>query len=233
VGKPVVLVVEDDARIASLVADQLREEEFRVVTARTLREAANALLDHRPDVVLLDVGLPDGSGFELCRRIRRGGERWDSAVGIVLVSARAEEVDVLRGFARGADDYIRKPFPMAELVARVRAVAARKRRSPLETLRVGGLVVDVAARIAHLDGVRLELAGKEFALLVELASEPGAVRTKQELLERVWDCPGSVRTRTVDSHASRLRRKLIDAGAPGDPIVNAWGRGYRLELAGA
>src|SRR5262249_22080956 len=133
-------------------------------------------------------------------------------------------------FERGADDYVKKPFGMAELVARVRAVVSRRRRSPTETLRVGDLVVDVAARRAFLGTVELRLAGKEFALLVELAAEPGAVRTKQELLQRVWDCPSHVRTRTVDSHASRLRRKLVEAGASGDPILNTWGRGYRLEL---
>jgi two-component system response regulator MtrA len=229
---PTVLVVEDDARIASIVADQLREEEFRVVTARNAREAAQALIERRPDVVLLDVMLPDGSGFELCRRIRRGGDQWDSGVGIVLLTARVEDVDVLRGFERGADDYVRKPFALPELVARVRAVVARRRRSTLELLRVGELVIDVAGRAARLGDVPLDLAGKEFAMLVELASDPGAVRTKQELLQRVWGSTG-LRTRTVDSHASRLRRKLIDAGATGDPIVNSWGRGYRLDVARA
>jgi DNA-binding response OmpR family regulator len=232
-GKATVLVVEDDARVASVIADQLREEEFAVFTARSVREAAAALIERTPDAIVLDVMLPDGSGFELCRRIRRGGEHWDSAVGIVLVSARVDDVDVLRGFSRGADDYVRKPFAMPELVARVRALVARRRGSPAETLCVGDLVVDVAARTARFREQTLDLAGKEFGLLVELASDPGAVRTKQELLQRVWDAPGSLRTRTVDSHASRLRRKLIAAGAEGDPVVNSWGRGYRLELAGA
>jgi DNA-binding response OmpR family regulator len=228
-----VLVVEDDARVASVIADQLREEDHVVETAGDMRSAVRALTDVRPDVLVLDVMLPDGSGFELCRRIRQGGGSWDAGIGILLLTARAEEVDVIRGFDRGADDYLRKPFSMPELVARVRALATRRSRRASGILNVGSLTVDVASQRATYDERPLPLAAKEFALLVELASEPGAVRTKQELLVRVWDCPPTLRTRTVDSHASRLRRKLVEAGAPGDPIVNTWGRGYRLELAGA
>ena len=100
-------------------------------------------------------------------------------------------------------------------------------------LRIGRLEVDTDARLARYAGTVLELSGKEYDLLVLLASDPGVVQTKQELLRRIWDAPSTLQTRTVDSHASRLRRKLIIAGAPGDPVVNAWGRGYRLEIAGA
>jgi DNA-binding response OmpR family regulator len=230
--RALVLVVEDDPRVAGAIGEQLRDEDYEVVVARSAREAQRALDDHAPDAVVLDVGLPDGSGFDLCRRIRRGGEGWDASLGILLLTGRAEEADVLRGFERGADDYVKKPFSFPELVARVRALVNRRRKSPAEVLRVGQLVVDVARRSASYAGEPLPLAAKEFGLLVELAADPGAVRTKQELLLRVWDCPSSLRTRTVDSHASRLRRKLVAAGAPADPVVNCWGRGYRLEVGG-
>src|SRR5262249_47684931 len=146
----------------------------------------DALVAFAPDAVVLDVMLPDGSGFELCRTIRRGGRIWDSALGILLLTARGEEADMLRGFARGADDYLRKPFSMAELVARVRALIHRRTRVRKDVFFVGALRIDIGAHEASFRGVDLELAGKEFDLLTELAFEPGAVHTKDELLTRVW-----------------------------------------------
>src|SRR4051794_1457456 len=185
-GQTTILVVEDDARVASVIADQLRAENYDVVMAWNAREAAARLREHAPDAVVLDVMLPDGSGFDLCRHIRCGGEEWDASVGILVLTARVEEADLLRGFERGADDYLRKPFSMPELVARIRALVARKRRTVVGLLQVGGLVIDVPARRVSYREQPLDLAAKEFHLLVELASEPGAVRTKQELLRRVW-----------------------------------------------
>jgi two-component system phosphate regulon response regulator PhoB len=232
-ARTTVLLVEDDTRIAGVIADQLREERYDVVHARSAAEAERTLGDTAPDLALVDVMLPDGSGFELCRRIRHGGGLWDPALGIMLLTARTDEVDVLRGFERGADDYVRKPFSMPELIARVDALVARRRRERAGRIAVGSLEIDIGSRRATFAGVDLGLSGKEFDLLVELASAPGVVRTKAELLRRVWDSPSTLRTRTVDSHASRLRRKLVVAGAPGDPVANTWGRGYRLELQGA
>jgi two-component system response regulator BaeR len=214
-----VLVVEDDARLAAVIAEQLHEEDFDVRLARSIAEAERLLPDLRPHCVLLDVGLPDGSGFDLCRRLRRAGGSWDPSLAIIMLTARVEEADVLRGFERGADDYVRKPFSIPELVSRVRVALVRRRPAGGGDLHVERLMIEV-----------LELAGKEFALLVELASDPGVLCSKQDLLERVWDYRSRGRTRTVDSHASRLRRKLQAAGAPGDPIANVWGAGYRLEL---
>jgi DNA-binding response OmpR family regulator len=228
-----VLVVEDDKRVASVIADQLREEGFDVVTTRTLAGAEELLSSRQPDVVVLDVMLPDGSGFDLCRTIRRGTGLWNRGLGILVLTARVEETDVLRGFQRGADDYLRKPFSMPELVARMRAIAARKRRPRAEVLFAGGLRIDLAARRVWFRGAPIVLSAKEFAMLAELATEPGAVCTKQELLTRIWGAELSLNTRTVESHASRLRRKLAEAGVPGEVIVNDWGRGYRLEIAGA
>ena len=225
-----VLILEDDDRIAAAIVEQLHEEGFATECARTVAEAIVALDERAPDLAILDVALPDGSGFEVCRHIRRGGKRFDSAIPVLLLSGRTDETDVLRGFERGADDYVRKPFSMNELLARISVLATRGRRRGGEVLQIGRLEVDTRTRVARFDGSALELAGKEYELLVELASDPG-MHSKEELLHRVWDAPTDLRTRTVDSHASRLRRKLIDAGAPGDPVVNAWGRGYRLEIA--
>jgi two-component system, OmpR family, response regulator len=225
-----VLVVEDDVRLAAVIGEQLHEEDFDVRLARSIAEAERLLPDLRPHCVLLDVGLPDGSGFDLCRRLRRAGGSWDPSLAIIMLTARVEEADVLRGFERGADDYVRKPFSIPELVSRVRVALVRRRPAGGGDLSVERLMVDLGSRTATYADQVLELAGKEFALLVELASDPGVLCTKQDLLERVWDYRSRGRTRTVDSHASRLRRKLQAAGAPGDPIANVWGAGYRLEL---
>ena len=151
---------------------------------------------------------------------------------MLVLTARTEEVDVLRGFDRGADDYLRKPFALPELIARVHALLARGRRVHAD-IRVGELLLEPAARRASWGGAELPLSGREYDLLLELARDPGAVRSKADLLREVWRMPATMRTRTVDSHASRLRRKLVAAGAPSDPIVNEWGRGYRLEVARA
>ena len=228
-----VLVVEDDARIAEVIAEQLGEEGYAVCLARSVAQAIELLDERSPVLAVLDVALPDGSGFEICRKIRAGGDRFDSTMPVLMLSGRTDEVDVLRGFQRGADDYVRKPFSVPELMARVEVLMARGRRRGGGVLQIGRLEVDIDARLARYAGQVLDLSAKEYDLLVLLASDPGAVQTKHELLRRIWDAPSTLQTRTVDSHASRLRRKLVAAGAPGDPIVNAWGRGYRLEIAGA
>src|SRR6185437_13215016 len=131
---------------------------------------------------------------------------------ILLVTARGDEADVLRGFARGADDYLRKPFSMAELVARVSALVRRRSRERSDVFFVGTLRIDLAAHEASCRGVVVELAAKEFDLLAHLAFEPGSVHTRDELLTRVWNVESGIRTRTLESHISRLRRKLVDAG---------------------
>jgi DNA-binding response OmpR family regulator len=233
VSDTTVLVVEDDKRVANVIGDQLREEGYVVVAARTIAEAEGLLSTRAPDVVLLDVMLPDGSGFDLCRTIRRGDGSWNRSLGILVLSARVDEADVLRGFERGADDYLRKPFSMPELVARMRAISQRRRRPATDVFFVGDLRIDLGARTAYFRGSPIKLAAKEFEMLATLAMEPGAVYSKKDLLSRVWGCEPSVQTRTVESHVSRLRRKLSAAGMPGAVIVNAWGHGYRLEVTNA
>jgi len=174
--------------------------------------------------------LPDGSGLELVRRVREAdglATRVDPFTPLLVLSGRAGDVDRLRGFERGADDYVPKPFSYPELRARVAALLRRAQgRRRHGALRVGSLEIDPAAREVRLDGARVELSQKEFALLSTLAAEPARVFTKEELLRTVWGYRSMGTTRTLDSHACRLRAKLNTAGRRW--IVNVWGVGYRL-----
>ena len=226
-----VLVVDDEPRILDFLAENLRADDFSVLTAAAGGEAIEVLRRARPDVVLLDVVLPDMSGYDVCRRLREGdavNDPWDPDVPIIMLSAKAEHTDRVRGLSRGADDYVTKPFHYPELLARIGALLKRVRRlQERDQLRVGELVVDTLAREVTLGGVQLALSSKEFALLATLAAEPDRVFTKRELLERVWDFRSPGRTRTLDSHASRLRQKLA-AHSELPYIVNVWGVGYRL-----
>ena len=183
----------------------------------------------RPDLVLLDPVLPDASGFELCGRLRAGepGRAWNRDVPVIMVSARGDPSDRVRGFARGADDYVIKPFVYEELVARMRAVLRRTARRQHPRLSVRDLEIDLASRVVRVGGAGVQLSAKEFDLLVALAEDPERVYRKEELLRDVWGFRSLGRTRTLDSHASRLRRKLNPNGEAAY-IVNVWGVGYRL-----
>jgi DNA-binding response OmpR family regulator len=226
-----VLVVDDEPLILAFLAENLRADDFTVLTAANGGEAIDALAASRPDVVLLDVVLPDMSGYDVCRRVRGGdavNDPWDPDLPIIMLSAKAEHTDRVRGLNRGADDYVTKPFHYPELLARIGAVLKRVSRArEAHQLAYGDLVVNVLSREVTVAGMRVELSAKEFALLATLAGEPERVFTKKELLQLVWDFRSPGRTRTLDSHASRLRQKLArhsdDAW-----IANVWGVGYRL-----
>jgi DNA-binding response OmpR family regulator len=221
------LIVEDEPAILDFLADNLQQDEHRVVRAGTMAAAAAGLVRERPEIALIDVGLPDGSGFDLCRRIREG-ELGDPDVGIIMLTARAEEQDRVRGFQRGADDYVTKPFHYPELLARIGAVLKRVSRArDAHRLAYGELVVNMLSREVTVAGMRVEVSAKEFALLATLAADPERVFTKRELLQMVWDFRSHGRTRTLDSHASRLRQKLARHSDEGW-IANVWGVGYRL-----
>lgn len=224
------MVVEDDDATREFLADNLTADSFGVVTASTGREAFNLLQMKECDLLLLDVMLPDASGYELCRRLRSAdglAQRLDPDLPVILLTGRSSESDRVRGFTRGADDYIVKPFHYPELVARIGAVLRRANgRRDRGVLQVGELRIDPVSREVDLDGARIELSAKEFALLRTLAAEPTRVFTKEELLRDVWGFKLMGSTRTLDSHASRLRRKLAASGRRW--IVNVWGVGYRL-----
>jgi DNA-binding response OmpR family regulator len=229
-----VLVVEKEPQIRSFLEQQLTDDGFEVLSAEEGRMALELVENARPDLVLLDAVLPDGSGFEVCSRLREGepGRSWNRDVPVIMVSARSEPVDRLRGFARGCDDYVAKPFLYEELVARMRAVLRRAAGPRPERLGVRDLEIDLASRTVRVAGERVQLSAKEYELLVALAEEPERVFRKEELLRDVWGFRSLGRTRTLDSHASRLRRKLNDGGDP-TYVVNVWGVGYRLIAAAA
>jgi DNA-binding response OmpR family regulator len=226
-----ILVVEDDAATRTFLADNLTADGYELLVADSAAAGLRLLETKFPDLALVDIGLPDASGFELLRRVREAdgvASRVDPATPLVLLTGRDGELDRVRGFERGADDYICKPFSYPELRGRVAALLrrARQRRGGGGRLRVGDLEVDAAARTARLRGTPLALSQKEFALLRMLASEPVRVFTKDELLRQIWGFRHMGTTRTLDSHACRLRHKL---GVHGDKfVVNVWGVGYRL-----
>jgi len=225
-----ILVVEDDDATRTFLADNLTADGFELLVADCARDGLRLMETKFPDLVLVDVGLPDTSGFELLRRVRRAdgiASRIDPRTPIVLISGRVSEIDRVRGFERGCDDYVCKPFSYPELRGRVSALLRRvNRRRSLGRLRIGDLEVDPPSREVRLRGARIDLSQKEFALLRTLASEPARVFTKDELLRSIWGFRTRGTTRTLDSHACRLRQKLA---AHGDRfVVNVWGVGYRL-----
>jgi DNA-binding response OmpR family regulator len=227
---PRILLVEDDEVLRTFLADNLTADGFEVVVAETLRDGLRMLEYKQPDLALVDIALPDGSGLELLARVREADgvvSRLDPGVPIVILTGRAAEVDRLRGFEKGADDYVSKPFSYGELRMRLHAVLRRTcARHGGGRVRVGEMEVDPASREVRLRGERVELSQKEFALLRALAVEPTRVFTKHELLRDVWGFRSPGATRTLDSHACRLRHKL---GVQGDRfVVNVWGVGYRL-----
>jgi DNA-binding response OmpR family regulator len=225
-----ILVAEDDATTRTFLADELTADGYELIVADCARDALRLLETKFPDLAILDVGLPDGSGLEIVRRVRAAdglASRMDPDTPLLLLSGRSAEVDRLRGFERGADDYVAKPFSYPELRSRVAALLRRADgRRRLARVRVGPRELDPASRAVSLHGVPVELTQKEFSLLRALATEPTKVFTKEELLRSVWGFRSMGSTRTLDSHACRLRAKL---GVRGERFVlNVWGVGYKL-----
>ena len=217
-----ICVVEDEEVIAAAMAARLRAEGFSVEVAHD-GPSGVALCDRvRPDLVVLDVMLPGLDGLEVCRRIQR-----DRAVPVLMLTARADESDLLVGLAVGADDYMTKPFSPRELVARVRALLRRVDRRPAppgDALRVGELEIDPSARLVRVGGEVVHLTPTEFDLLALLAARPGAVFSRDQLLAEVWGWRDGSGQRTVDSHVRGLRRKLGS-----DLVRTVHGVGYALE----
>jgi DNA-binding response OmpR family regulator len=215
-GSQSVLVVEDDPGLATQLVRGLTRGGYSVDHVTTGREA---LSSGRPDVVLLDLGLPDADGVTVCRRLR---ERSDAA--IIVVTARGEEPERVLALDAGADDYLVKPFGLAELLARIRAVLRRTMAADSEVLRHGDLTVDLRTCRVAIAGREVALTPKEFGILECLATDPGRVVTRQEILEQAWDAhwygPGKV----LDVHMAALRRKLGEPGL----IETVYGRGFRL-----
>jgi two-component system, OmpR family, response regulator RegX3 len=215
------LLVEDEDAIAEPLAEGLRREGFVVEWVAT---GEAALAAATPDLVLLDVGLPDMDGFSVARELRAG-----SAVPIIMVTAKGEEIDRVVGLELGADDYLVKPFGFRELLARIRAVMRRTSERPApRSTRIGALEIDERGRRARVDGRALELTPKEFDLLALLARDPGAVVSKAEILQEVWQTTWFGSAKTIDVHVASLRKKL------GEPswIETVRGIGLRLHVPG-
>jgi DNA-binding response OmpR family regulator len=225
-----VLVAEAELDARSFLGRHLADDGFDVVEASAGDEALTLVERTHPDLVLLANPLAGLSGLEVCRRLREGepGRRWDRDVPVIVLDGPdADSVDRLRAFDRGCDDYVARPFVYDELLARIRAVLRRTRPVPADRVEAGAIVVDRRTRRVTVGDQPVVLSGKEYELLLRLASEPERVFPKEQLLREVWGFRSIGRTRTLDSHASRLRRKL--AVADSSPyVINVWGVGYKL-----
>lgn len=227
------LVVEDDATIGGLLEPGLRAHGHDVRWVRSGRDALGAAASTEFDLVLLDLGLPDLDGVEVCRRLRAA----QPGCVLVILTARREEMDVVVGLEAGADDYLTKPFRFAELLARIRAHLRRGAPAPphQQALRVGELVVDSSARRCTLGGREVSLRAKEFDLLARLAAEPGVAISRERLMSDVWDENWFGSTKTLDVHMAAVRRRLADTenelgnGVAAPRITTLRGRGYRME----
>jgi two-component system alkaline phosphatase synthesis response regulator PhoP len=225
-----ILVVEDEEPIMNLVVAYLRSEGFTVFTASDGAAALAQARAARPDLVILDLLLPGMDGLEICRRLQQEGGPY-----VLILTARAEEVDKVVGLSVGADDYLTKPFSPRELVARVKAILRRSRHGAAAPAEVAPLVfrtitIDVTRREVQHRGVEVALTAREFDLLYTLAATPGRVFTREQLLERVWGHDFDGVDRVVDVHISLLRRKLEDA--PGEPDLIQTVRGVGYKFAG-
>ncbi len=227
---PTVLIVEDHTATRRFLADNLAADGYEPVEAGTAAEGLRLIAAGPPAVAVIDLGLPDRDGLELLSEVRSSAARGgglDSQLPVLILSGRGSELDRVRGFERGTDDYLVKPFSYTELRGRLDALLRRARVRPrLGRLRVGALELDPMSRDAWVDGDAVHLTNKEFALALLLATEPTRVFTRAELLSEVWGFRSMGATRTLDSHASRLRRKLSLGSRRF--VVNVWGVGYRL-----
>jgi DNA-binding response OmpR family regulator len=218
------LIVEDDETLRETLVYNLTRESYEVIEANTGVAALDLAREHKPDLVLLDIMLPELDGLTVCRALRH-----ETDVPIVLLTARSGEVDRIVGLDSGADDYIVKPFSLGELLARLRAVLRRGHREPGTKLESGDLTLDLVAHRAFRAGQLLNLAPKEFDLLAELIRHKGAVLTRDLLLQRVWGFDFGGDTRTVDVHVRWLREKIEDDPADPHRIETVRGLGYRFE----
>jgi DNA-binding response OmpR family regulator len=220
-----ILIVEDDERIGSTLLRALRGNEYDSHWATTGREAIDEATATRPDLVILDLGLPDIDGLDVCRQIHE----LDASIEIVMLTARDEELDIVIGLDAGAIDYITKPFKLAELLARIRAQFRRNDTQTLTRAAFGDLTIDLRARRVWIAGSEVALRAKEFDLLARLLADVGNAVTRETLMTDVWDEHWFGSTKTLDFHISALRRK-IDAPDSGSRVTTLRGIGYRYEL---
>lgn len=224
-----VLIVDDEASIVQVLEQRLRRDGFEVAIATDGTKALALLAELNPAVAVLDLGLPDIDGIEVLRQWRASG----SQVPVIILTARGDETDRVKGLEHGADDYVIKPFSPRELVARIRALL--RRTAAVEALRaqlsaqssLNTIQLDLSRRMARFRGKTLDLRPREFDLLAVLATHPGQVWTREALLRQVWGSEEFIDVRTVDVHIRRLRAKLSEVDPQADPIQTEWGVGYQ------
>lgn len=227
---PTILIVEDERNLCDLIRDNLQEQGYQVLQAFDGPSALTMARETVPDLVILDIMLPGIDGLEVCRRLRQG-----SIVPILMLTARAEEIDRVLGLELGADDYLTKPFSMRELRARVRALLRRVEMvqttnlSANQVVTLAGLYLDPASYETRLDDQTIDLTPKEFGLLYLLVRHPGRVFSRAYLLDEIWGYEAAAYDRTVDTHIYRLRQKLGAEGKIAQRIVAVWGIGYKFE----
>ncbi len=224
-----ILVVDDEPDITALVAYHLAKAGYRVSTAANGPDALKSAREERPDIVILDIMLPGVSGYDVLAELRRREETRD--VGVILLTARREEPDRIRGLSLGADDYLTKPFSPAELALRVSALLRRLAAPAVasgSTLAAGPIAIDRSAHRVSVNGREIDLTATEYKLLLTLVERRGRVQTRPQLLETVWEAQPDIQTRTVDMHVQRLRTKL---GEVGELIETVRGFGYRFRGA--
>ena len=223
-----ILIIEDDGAIGELERDYLEVNGFTVAIATDGVTGLNMALDGPYDLILLDLMLPKMDGFQVCRELRKSQD-----VPILMVSAKREDIDKIRGLGLGADDYVIKPFSPSELVARVKAHIARyerlKGKVPIPVLKVGELTINMSTHRVHMSNKEITLTNKEFELLAFFAENPGIVFSKETLFERVWGLEAAGDTATVMVHVNRLREKIEANPAKPVYIETVWGVGYRLQ----
>jgi len=219
-----VLLVEDDPVLCETLQYNLQREQLQVLVAHSAEEALHLFHQHQPQLIILDVMLPGRSGFDFCRIIRQ-----HSQTPVLFLTARAAEEDKIRGFELGADDYLVKPFSVAELVARIRSILRRVQPPAPPRIQFGDVTIDLEARRVYKNGVEVAMTPKEYALLALLATHPGKVFTRDQLLDHVWGLGTYVSPRTVDVHIRWLRAKIEPDPRQPRYIQTVRGSGYRFE----
>ena len=227
-----ILLVEDDPAIARSIIYALERDGLTVTHSLLLSDARQQLKAHTPDVLVLDVGLPDGSGLDLCRELRSGAIEGAVHLPVLMLSARGEEIDRVLGLELGADDYVTKPFSPRELLARVRGMLRRTRMatSPPRAAAQTPFELDMPGQRISLQGQALSLTRREFGLLADLLMHTGRIRSRDELLSAAWGEDSDSTDRTVDTHIKTLRAKLLVASPDRDYIVTHRGMGYSIKI---
>ncbi len=225
--KKTILIVEDEPHIIMGLQDALEFEGYDVVAASTGRDGLNLAKQRKPDAVLLDLMLPDINGYQVCEELRR----WDAFLPIIMLTARSQETDKIRGLDAGADDYVTKPFSVAELTARIRAIVRRASRTPgssPETFQIGEAQVNLTAQTATLGGKTQRLSFYEVELLRMLQERKGQPVARDDILARIWGLEAATTNRTVDNFIVKLRRKIERSPDKPEHILTVYGYGYKL-----